>query len=194
MFDFLGDLFSKIWEFIKENWLIILIIILIIIAIFFPAVWLIILEIAYTVWGWVLLAAEGIATFFAGLGIEGAIAAALGIGILVDPEGVGEFFGNIIGGVGEAAGSVLGSILDSPIGTAALVAGGAALLFWLVGDDDDGNSAQSTPYQSPFMLAYNSEPEEVQQRAPSLDQSSTSESGDVQIDDLGNDETIWRTT
>lgn len=162
MFDFLGDLFSKIWEFIKENWVIILIIILIIIAIFFPPLWAAILYYAGLVWGWILAAAEGLAMFFAALGIEGAIAAAIGMGILIDPEGTGELIGKVIGGVGDAAGSVLGALFDSPLGATVAVLGGAYLAYKIFGsdsDDENNNSSTSSTSQGGFAAEFNSQKE-----------------------------------
>jgi hypothetical protein len=122
IFNFIGDILNAIWEFIKEYWLIIVIAVIIVLAIFFPAILLAVWQWISTVgWPWLVEAASGVATFVAGLGLEGAVALALGAAILIDPEGVGEGIGNIAEGVGEAA----GSILSSPMGLLAL--GGAAL-------------------------------------------------------------------
>lgn len=121
MFDWLLKLLKKLFEFIKKYWAIILIIALIVVAIYFPGILAMLPEILGAAWGWLGTAAGGVASFFAALGIEGAIAAALGIGILLDPEGVAEGVATIVEAGGDAIGGVLGDVLSSPTGPSVLV-------------------------------------------------------------------------
>lgn len=127
--DFIGEILSAIWEFIKEYWLIIVIAVIIVLAVFFPAILLAVWSWISTVgWPWLVEAASGVATFVAGLGLEGAVALALGAAILIDPEGVGEGIGNIV----ESGGNAIGSLLSSPAGWIGM---GVLAIFLLSGDD-----------------------------------------------------------
>jgi hypothetical protein len=138
------DFFRAVLDFIREYWVVLLAIAIVVMAVFFPGA----LAIAWT-WlvevGMPQLAAWGsaVGSFFAELGILGTVAATLGIGLLIDPEGTSEAIGDIVDSVGGAAGSVaggvLGAVLSSPITWVA--AGAAALYFFASRDDSDSDTA-----------------------------------------------------
>jgi hypothetical protein len=134
--DSLAGLLSKIWDFIKDNFIYIIIILLIVIAIFFPLLWGAFLTNAGLFWGWLGTQAAGIATFIAGLGLEGALAVALGAAVLIDPEGVGEAFGSII----ESVGSVATDLFGSPLLLFAAIGAG---VYFLSGKSEDESSPGS---------------------------------------------------
>jgi hypothetical protein len=140
--DSILNFLGAILDFIKDNWIIILIIVLIALSIFCPALWLSWFG-AGGFWSWAGTQLAAVATFIAGLGLEGAVAVALGAAILIDPEGVGEAFGSVAAGIGEGAGFLFSSLLDSPIGILAIGAGA----FFLISSLSDDNDAPLRDYQ-----------------------------------------------
>jgi hypothetical protein len=156
MFGWLKDLFKlfkKILKFIIDNFLIILLVVIIVLAIFFPAL-------LVAAWAWLSTVAlptlagwgAAVAAFFAELGILGTLAAALGIGLLIDPEGVTSGIGDLIESTGKAAGHVGSSLLDSLLSSPIVwTIAGIALLFWLMsrdGDDDYDEADDEYYYRS----------------------------------------------
>lgn len=132
------NILKKIAKWIKKNIFLVLLVVLVVVAIFFPGLWLAITQWMSTAWSFIGKTAGAIATFFAELGPMGAISAALGIGILIDPESFGDALGSIIGGAGDAVGSILSSL---GAGNILLFAVGGYLLYKVVTRprDDDGD-------------------------------------------------------
>lgn len=137
---FLDDIlgfFGKIFDFIADNFWIILAVVIIVLAIFYPGILLL-------AWEWVVAVgmptlgswAASVATFFAELGLMGTISAVVGISFLLDPEGTAAAVGDIIESGGSAAGEILGQVLNSPIG----LIGGALLLYSLLKSDDSSSN------------------------------------------------------
>lgn len=106
--DDIFDFFKDILDFIIENIWVILVIVIVVLAVFFPLILI-------AVWSWmttVLVPMLGswsgaILTFFADLGIGGAIAAGLGIGLLLEPEAAGEIIGETLGSLDKISGGLL---------------------------------------------------------------------------------------
>lgn len=128
----LAKWFKSVLAFIKKHFAVILIIALIVIAIWFPYLLPLIWGVIQSAWAWLVTSAGAVLSFFAGLGLEGAIAAAIGMAILIDPEGAAEAVSKVVRAVGDATGSVLSDILSTPGGTALLLLGGGLLIFTLL--------------------------------------------------------------
>lgn len=138
MFDFIGDLFKKIFEAIKK----ILVYVLLIIAVI--------------LFVWATIATGGATLAVFGFAISTTAAMVLaGVAVvaafLIDPETasevvgkVGEALGDAAEAVGEAAGNIVGGatsgLFSSSLGTYALMAGGAFLLYKLATSDSSNEA------------------------------------------------------
>lgn len=142
LFSFFSDLFSKLFTFIKENWLVILLLVAAVLLMnpaLAAAIWTWISATAVAIGGWI----AGIAsTFFAWLGQFSMLELLLGaaaIWVISDPEGAIEFVGDVIEEVTTSVGDALSSVFGSP---ALLLALGAGLFFLMKDDKKEDTGEQ----------------------------------------------------
>lgn len=124
--DVLRSVLSSIWEFVRENWVVVLVLIAVVIVVFFP--WVI------PIIGSYLTAAWGAITSFVGTyGLGWTLAAGLGIAYLIDPEGTKKFLSDVFQFAGEVLGDAVNALSEGlfgmPFGTLLLIAGGGFLLY-----------------------------------------------------------------
>lgn len=150
MLDWIKRFFKKLLSFLKKIWPVLLILGL---AIFLinPALFATIISTigswGATVWGALGTAMTSFISMFEGLTFWEGLAAAIGVSMLIDPEGTGKALGSIIDSVGGAVADVAGTVADSLFASpAALLVGGGLLLWWVMssGKDDPEDTRDST--------------------------------------------------
>lgn len=153
-------LFSKIMDFLKKllKWLgPIILVALIIIAIFFPAMWAVVVQWASaawtavvstvggwltTAWGWLVSGAKGLwsiaSSWLADASFTDVLKLAAGAAVILDPEGAADAIGSVVGGVVDAVGDVAEALLGE--NWPWILAGGAAFYFLVWRKRDEGKT------------------------------------------------------
>lgn len=130
LFDFFADIFSSIWTFMKDNWLVILLIVV--------AVLLMNPAIAASIWGW--LSTSGIIAWLGELTLMQWLVGAVGVWFLSDPAGAIEYVTDVITEVISTVAEGVSNALGLP--KLAMIAGlGIAAYYFFV--KDDGKEEQS---------------------------------------------------
>lgn len=140
MLDWIKRFFKKLLSLLKKIWPVLLLVGL---AIFLinPALFATILTTigswGAAVWGFLGEAMTSFIGMFEGLTFWEGLAAAIGVSMLLDPEGTGKALGSIVDSVGGAVADVATAVTDSVFSSpTALLLGGGLLLWWVMSNND----------------------------------------------------------
>lgn len=148
MLDWIKRFFKKLLSLLKKIWPVLLLVGL---AIFLvnPALFATIITTigswGAAVWGVLGTALTSFIGMFEGLTFWEGLAAAIGVSMLIDPEGTGKALGSIVDSVGGAVSDVASAVTDSVFSSpTALLLGGGLLLWWMMssGDTEDERSVE----------------------------------------------------
>lgn len=151
IFAFFKDLFSGIIKFLKDNFLL-LVLIGIGIFFFFPGAWAAIIGWLSAAGGWIWAGIAAVGTWLGGFTLGELLLGAAAVWFLSDPEGAIEFIADAIQ---EVTAAVAGGIVEGLGGSNLLIAGlaGFGLWLWLGKSDDDEEAPISENQRQQEFLA-----------------------------------------